>query len=254
MPDKDEENAPCQLYRFGNITAIKKLDEGSRKRVGFKVNVHIYAPSTPFSTHQRKLEQPEDMCPFSDDPPMFGDASFSLGYISDKTYYGVNISMYKDEWIFHYFTSKCVLTSSTLFVRCQVAVCLELRWFTKPPYMNNQANASMLCKEKNGLGLTGNYNADEYSWMASEATPKKAQAAGIPDYEVGKGIWFWVDGKSEKRLKQFVMEDDTHGGTSAYPWWTNQPDGTDVLFCLYMLYRQNYIDDIWWVKLLQCPN
>uniref|UniRef100_A0A8R1IXE1 C-type lectin domain-containing protein n=1 Tax=Caenorhabditis japonica TaxID=281687 RepID=A0A8R1IXE1_CAEJA len=56
-------------------------------------------------------------------------------------------------------------------------------------------------------------------------------------------MWIWLDGRSEDRPKEFAMEDDTHGGTSSYMWYTNRPSANKTDYCIYMLYNELYVDD-----------
>uniref|UniRef100_A0A8R1EPQ9 CW domain-containing protein n=1 Tax=Caenorhabditis japonica TaxID=281687 RepID=A0A8R1EPQ9_CAEJA len=151
LTDQNATSAPCRIHRFGNITAVKQLDKTSRKRVGFK----------------KKFDNTVAVCPLSVDPPLFGEPTYTHGYLSKGTFYGFELTLYRREWLFRYYTSTCP-SPSKIFLRCRVAVCLQVRWFTEPPYMADQLNASALCREGNGMGLSGNYDDKEYIWIRSE--------------------------------------------------------------------------------------
>uniref|UniRef100_A0A8R1I5R1 CW domain-containing protein n=1 Tax=Caenorhabditis japonica TaxID=281687 RepID=A0A8R1I5R1_CAEJA len=182
-------------------------------------------------------------CALDDDAPMCGDCIYSQGYLSDDTFYKMQLTPSEEDWHLSYTKSTCT-SPSKLFVRCTVPVCIEIRWATKSPWYIDQNSASALCAAGNGMSLTGPHNEKEGFWLRDQASPDKAQENGIPESASQRSsLWFWIDGRSLNYPKMFVMEDITHRGTAAYKWYPGFPASKFLDMCLYTRFADSAVAD-----------
>uniref|UniRef100_A0A8R1HQD2 C-type lectin domain-containing protein n=3 Tax=Caenorhabditis japonica TaxID=281687 RepID=A0A8R1HQD2_CAEJA len=171
-------------------------------------------------------------CALANDAPMCGDCYYSQGYLSEDTFYKMQVTPSEEDWKLSYTKLTCT-NPSKLFVRCTVAVCIEIRWLNKSPWELDQYSASKLCAYGNGMGLTGQYNLKEGQWIRDQASPTKARENGIPESLLTTDFYFWIDGRSLYYPKVFAMEDLTHRGTLGYKWYPGMPAATYTDVCLY---------------------
>uniref|UniRef100_A0A8R1DF62 PAN-3 domain-containing protein n=2 Tax=Caenorhabditis japonica TaxID=281687 RepID=A0A8R1DF62_CAEJA len=195
------EREDCWLFRFGNVTAVKKASNGDK--VAFKRTLNTTT------------------CPSNPDPPLFGALSDTTSWTTGQTGFIYTLTADSNSsWTFSYTTFTCPIGSQP-FARGNNGVCMQILRFPASA-SGNHAQASELCKQGNATSLTGPASEAELEWILN--TVRTTQ----------KSVSVWFDGESLYEPKEFVMEDSSHNGVDFYGMKAPNPDDEQIHACLYL--------------------
>uniref|UniRef100_A0A8R1ESE5 Uncharacterized protein n=1 Tax=Caenorhabditis japonica TaxID=281687 RepID=A0A8R1ESE5_CAEJA len=214
----------CDLYKFSSISSARNpsQEDNGGDKIAFK---------TMLST---------DTCPVA---PFDNSSTYSYQN-GDRFVYSITTTYSEDSnndniISFNYTTLQCPI-GSKIFARESLWVCLSVQYFTNElpyQYCANHSRASVLCKNSGGT-LTGPANTAEYNYFKNVSV----STSEIAPYS-SSVVCIWLDGNSINVTREFVMEDSTHNGDTAYPFSSPNPNSDAPGSCLYFSSFPNPVVD-----------
>ncbi|PIC48314.1 hypothetical protein B9Z55_007334 [Caenorhabditis nigoni] len=179
----------CQFFAFQGISTVQESAAG-----GYEIAL--------------KIQLPVSKCPISN--PLIPGPTYLTQTINNQLRTTtVSFDSKSKQYKLTYRVISCP-ENTKLFLRRGAKVCIGL-FFFEDPRCNNYAQASALCKAKNGT-LTGPANADEYKYIQNISN--SSNYTSNPDsFDY---LTYWIDGAGTNTA--YTFEDPTHDGTTNYQW------------------------------------